>query len=156
MELKPSDTTHFEQEFIEIENEKVPVSELKTYEGKLLDENNSHVSGAIIEGIFIGTVYSEKDGVYHIESAKRYDIKNGHTIIYHEDDVKSDEEIKRAKRSLNNVDEEDNEVQGVGCGSHRRSVREYMENEQNHLSEELRKKRVIYFSNTGFFLKSDI
>ena len=142
MELYPSETSHFEEDFVEIDNEMFPVSELKTYEGKLLDEDNSQVTGAIIDGIFIGKVTSQKDGVYYIESAKRYDnIKNSHSIIYHENDVNSDEEIKRAKRELN--DKENVEEDGIGCGSHKRSVREYMEKEQKYLSEELRKKKVF-------------
>jgi hypothetical protein len=143
MELYPSEASHFENDFIEIDNENVPVSDLKMYEGKLVDERESYVKGAIIDGIFIGEVNSKKDGIFHIESAKRYDINsNAHSIIYHEDDVNSSEEIKRAKRDMSDSEIEEDE-EGVGCGSHKQSVRESLAEQQKRFTEEIRKKKVI-------------
>jgi hypothetical protein len=147
MELYPTEVTHFEHDFIEFEDEKIPVSDLKYYEGTLVDEKDSYVKGAIIDGIFIGEVNSKKDGIYYIESAKRYEnIKNAHSIIYHESDVNSNEEIKRAKRDMSknaSDEEEEEEEEGVGCGSHKRSVRELLEKRQKDFTEEIDKTKVI-------------
>ena len=145
MELYPSEVSHFETDFIEVDDEKVPVSDLKAYEGKLIDEVESYVKGAMIDGIFIGEVSSQKDGVYYIESAKRYsNIDNAHSIIYHEDDINSSDEIKRAKRDISGSKVEEEE-DGIGCGSHKRSVRELLEEQQKRFTEEAHKNRVIDF-----------
>ena len=143
MVLHPSEESHFDEEFIELEDTKVPVSDLKVYRGKLVDEPDSEVSGAFIEGIFIGQVNSPKDGVYYIESAKRYENMNdAHAIIFHESDINSDEEIKRAKRDLTDFEAETGEVDdGIGCGLHKKSVRDILAKQQSVFTEAHRKKR---------------
>jgi hypothetical protein len=144
MELYPAEVSHFEHDFIEFEDEKVPVSDLKYYEGTLVDEKDSHVKGAIIDGIFIGEVNSKRDGVYYIESAKRHEnVKEAHSIIYHESDINSNEEIKRARRDMSSYTSDEEEEEGVGCGSHKRSVRELLEKRQKVFTEEIEKTKVI-------------
>ena len=105
MELYPAEVTHFEHDFIEFEDEKVPVSDLKYYEGTLVDERDSHVKGAIIDGIFIGEVNSKKDGIYYIESAKRHEnIKDAQTnSLYTINDALSNGLLDKSTFSYQNL-----------------------------------------------------
>jgi hypothetical protein len=89
----------FEHEFLELDNKIYPTSEHIFYNGKLVDEPNSKVSGSIIEGVFYGTIKTE-NGNYHIESSKRYKGEfKSHSIIYHEDDVLLNNKIKKRDTS---------------------------------------------------------
>lgn len=150
MELVPADLTHFLNEFIEIGDKKVPVNQLQMYEGKLADDSNSKVTGCIMDGIFVGEIKTGNDGIYYVESAKKYDgIEDAHSIVYHDDDIKSSEEVKKAKLSLlkikntNNLQNSDENLDGeIGCGSSNQETRNKLREHQEMASEEHRKKRV--------------
>lgn len=107
-------------EFIEVDDRKIPASSFLTYEGVLLDEpHDSHVSGAIIEGSFVGTIRSKRSGVWHVEPAVRFDQSLGHarSIVYNENDVETDSDVARKKRDV-----DDNEA-GISCAASKGSVR---------------------------------
>jgi hypothetical protein len=96
--LEPTETNNFASEFVELHHDlnvkHIPTSNLKLYKGELADEpGKSSVRGTIIDGVFIGTIFSSKDGQYFIESSKKYDDlahnNQVHSIIYHENDVES-------------------------------------------------------------------
>ncbi len=137
----------------ELNNGKLSLSDFTIYEGILEDEpKTSKVSGTIIEGIFVGTIEC-KAGKYYIESSKRYgndDLKEARTVIYHEDDINSDEEIKRAKRDLSKslkVDDKvsDDDLNGdVGCGATHKKARDLLKQEQDKVTfEHLKKKKRV-------------
>ncbi len=134
----------------ELTNGKLSLSDFTIYEGILEDEpNTSKVSGTIIEGIFVGTIDC-KTGKYYIESSKRYgndDLDAARAIIYHEDDINSDEEVKRAKRDLSKsfkVDDQvsDDDLNGdIGCGATHKKARDLLKQEQDRATIEHFKKK---------------
>ena len=94
MKLSPARSL-FEHDYIEIENQKFSTKEFYFYEGKLVDEPNSKVSGSIIDGVFYGTIKTT-DGIFQIESSKRYNQTfTSHSIIYHEKDLLLHEYLKK-------------------------------------------------------------
>ena len=91
IKLSPSNSIN-DESYVEIDKELFPVDHFTFYSGELINEPNSRVTGSIIDGVFYGTVETE-NGTYQIESSKRYDGKfSSHSIIYHENDVKSNNE----------------------------------------------------------------
>jgi len=100
---------------------------------------SSHVSGTIIDGIFYGTIYSDKLGKFHIESAKRYNrtMNDAHSIIYHENDIDLDGHHKlRAKRSNSNSSFDHSYL---SCGSSKEQIKKTLQTEQTKLFEERRR-----------------
>ena len=102
------------------------------YEGKLLDDQNSKVSGSIIDGVFYGTIKTE-NGKYHVESSKRYKWEfKSHSIIYHEDDILMNNTMKKRDLSYKNP---------VGCGTEK--VMEWMKKVQKEAYDQNIKSTVI-------------
>ncbi len=108
------------------------------YEGTLLDEPfTSHVSGTIINGCFYGTIESDTEGKYFIESSRKYNhtLQDAHSIIYHEDDIdlstieKLKKQNNKHKRSVDSYDSDDY----LSCGASKKSVEEEMQAEQTRL-----------------------
>lgn len=110
----------FEKDYIEIDLQKVPITDFQLYEGYLADEpSDSYVTGTIIGGIFTGTIKSKKDGIYYIEPGRKYNENEYDSIVFHEDDV---EHKPKIKRSVNK--------QEIGCGISNDKVREALLKEQ--------------------------
>lgn len=104
-------------EFVEVDERKIPMANFLEYEGILLDEpNDSKVSGAIIDGSFVGTIRSKRSGLYHVEPAVRFDKSLGHSksVVYHENDVEIDPEVVRKKR--------DTTDSGLTCAAAKESI----------------------------------
>ncbi|XP_043272296.1 disintegrin and metalloproteinase domain-containing protein 10 isoform X2 [Venturia canescens] len=62
------------------------------YEGHLIGEPNSHVSGSVSDGVFHGKIVSPRDGAYFVERSHYYPAvhsqnESHHSVIYHENDV---------------------------------------------------------------------
>ena len=111
-----------------------------------MDEpDSSHVSGSVIDGVFYGTIKSEKHGKFFIESSKRYNhTLDAHSIIYHENDIVLNKtDIKeRAKRGVNAKGDEkaaDSSSDGLGCGSTTDKIKNWMKQEQEALYKERQK-----------------
>jgi hypothetical protein len=104
LKLSPTESL-FKHDFIEVDNKKYPTNRFIFYKGKLNNEEDSHASGSIIDGVFYGTI-NTKDGKYHIESSKRQNDSSikSKSIIYHENDVKliHDKLLKRDLSSHKN------------------------------------------------------
>lgn len=99
--MSPSKTL-FNHESIEIDNENYPIDEFWFYSGELIDEPNSKVTGSIIDGVFFGIIETE-NGIYQVESSKRYDGKfASHSIIYHENDIMVNSTHKKRDTSDSN------------------------------------------------------
>ena len=138
----------------ELSNGKLSLSDFTIYEGVLEDEpDTSKVSGTIIEGVFVGTIEC-KSGKYYIESSKRYgndDLSEARAVIYHEDDINSDDDIIRAKRDLSksfkqvNDQVSDDDLNGnVGCGATHKRTRDLLKQEQHKATiENLKKKKRV-------------
>ncbi|PIK57918.1 ADAM10 metallopeptidase [Apostichopus japonicus] len=64
------------------------------YTGKLADDPESHIHGAIIDGRFSGTIYTDGKEEYHVENSRHhFDEKpDFHSIIYKSSDVDFDED----------------------------------------------------------------
>jgi hypothetical protein len=137
---------------VEIENKKLNINNLVNfYDGIILNEpiGSSHVSGTIIDGIFYGTIYSEKLGKFYVESSKRYNrTMNAHSIIYHENDIDLNVNNKlRKKRSSsnnnnnnnNNMNETNENESYLSCGSSKKEIHKILTNEQKKLYEERRR-----------------
>lgn len=140
MKLKPVKSDVFKKDYFIVDSQQIPFSDFQLYDGYLADEpKDSLVSGTIIDGIFTGTVTSKKDGIYHIEPAKKYE-KNSdaHSIVFHETDI--DLNPKKKRSALNNDQENLND--GIGCGSSNRNVREALAEEQRKITEENKIKSV--------------
>lgn len=123
---------------IELENQKVDINKLVNfYEGVLIDEpNNSQVSGTIIDGIFYGTIQSDKYGKFFVESSKRYNSSmNAHSIIYHENDIDLNANKQRKKRSQSEDDD-------LSCGAAKDHIKTKLASEQNRLFDERRRVEV--------------
>lgn len=89
IKLSPSKSL-YDKNAIELDNQQVPANQFTFYNGQLIDEPNSRVTGSVIDGVFYGTIETE-NGIYQIESSKRYDGEfASHSIIYHENDIKPD------------------------------------------------------------------
>ena len=128
----------FENKRVELGGDRLQVNNVfSLYEGVLVDEPaTSRVSGTIIDGVFYGTIESDADGKYFIESARRYNqTLDAHSIMYHEDDINLDAEHHVKKRSLNADDH-------LSCGSSKTNVKEWLRDEQKKLYEEKRKLNV--------------
>lgn len=155
LNLVPSETKIFENDFVEVNNEKVSIADFKMYEGFLLDEpETSHISGSIINGAFVGRITSEKDGTYFIEPAKRYDgIHEASSIVYHENDVNSNEQVVQARKARSDKNTVDDESLGgdIGCGSTNKNIRDQLAKEQAKITNEKRKKRVRKFKRFSEF-----
>lgn len=58
------------------------------FEGRVLGEPDSHVFGAVRDGVFDGQIKTENDGIYYVERVQKYfpDLSNEtfHSVIYHE------------------------------------------------------------------------
>jgi hypothetical protein len=150
LELVPTELTHFLNEFIEIGDKKVSVNQLQLYEGKLANDLNSRVIGCIMDGVFVGEIKTGNDGVYYVESARKYDgVDDAHAIVYHDDDINSSEEVKKAKLSLlkskdaNGFKKSNDDLDGeIGCGSSNQETRDKLRDHQEMASKEHRNKRV--------------
>lgn len=131
--LHPSIKNSFDNHKIELPTKKQHVNKLVDfYEGILLDEPfNSHVSGTIIDGIFYGTIESDRHGKYYVESARRYNhTLDAHSIIYHENDINLDATHGKTKRSVNN------DENYLKCGASKKDVEGWLKEEQKKLYDE--------------------
>ncbi|CAF0878218.1 unnamed protein product [Brachionus calyciflorus] len=140
IKIEPIESPIFQNDHVEIGSDRLDISDFQMYEGFLVDEpTTSHVSGTIIDGSFIGTIKSKKDGTYHIEPAKRYEeTSNSNSIIYHETDVISN---PRQKRSTN--ENSDGFDENLGCGLKNLNVKEALAKEQKKISEANRNKVIV-------------
>jgi hypothetical protein len=112
------------------------LSKYTIYEGILLDEpSNSKVHGAIIDGLFVGSIHSEKSGTYHVEPAVRYDSSLGHskTIVYHERDVETD--LNKLKEKKAKID------RGLSCASAKSDVSERIEQTQRNAKRDINENK---------------
>ncbi|XP_048748710.2 disintegrin and metalloproteinase domain-containing protein 10-like isoform X3 [Ostrea edulis] len=85
LDLKPS-TSVFTENFRSTHNNGTedPVDLSILYEGSVVGEPGSHVHGAVILGIFRGTIRIPGDTLYHIEPAYRfYGLKEAQKLSYH-------------------------------------------------------------------------
>jgi len=96
--------------------------DLTLYEGHLVDEpNDSHVSGTILDGTFIGSIRSKAHGNYYVEPTQRFEnSSDSHAIIYHEEDI----QIKK----------------NVGCGLSFDHVQEALTKQQTNFVQTKEKK----------------
>lgn len=129
LKLHPTDKHHLLNKHIEVHTETrrlVKTPDDIHYEGYLVDEpQTSFVKGSIIGGLFSGIIESEVSGTYQVEPSARYNASAAsHSIIYHADDIKSNEEIKASGLYAGK------ESSGVGCGSHSEQVHEQMAKNQ--------------------------
>ena len=83
LKLLPTESL-FKHDYIEVDNKKHPTNKFIFYKGKLNNDQDSHVSGSIIDGVFYGTIKTA-EGKYHVESSKRQNDSSikSHSIIYH-------------------------------------------------------------------------
>jgi hypothetical protein len=142
LKLAPAEKHSYHNQLVEIngETDQINVNNyLNFYEGVLLDEpNDSHVSGSIIDGIFYGTIKSQKHGKFFVESSKRYNHTLGsHSIIYHENDVDFNRTRHKIKRSVfdENKYNHDHDEE-MSCASSRKSIKDWMKKEQDALYRE--------------------
>ena len=100
LKLLPTKSKLFEKEYIEVDTRKHSINDNLFYDGGLVDEPNSRVTGSIIDGVFYGTIKTENGGTYHIESSRRYNGSfTSHSIIYHEDDLMLNNTLKKRDTS---------------------------------------------------------
>ena len=155
LKLKPTQQSHFKEDFVEVDLNKTNIKpELIVYEGYLLDEpDSSSITGYIINGLFIGTINTAK-GKYFVEPSLRYNsTANFNSIVYHETDLNSNEEVKAAKKRLNqlrkntslfNADEDAANV-GISCGSVKASVKQKLDEIQKKAVSNIPKQNVNKF-----------
>ena len=140
IKLRPKADNFFDHDYIEVlEDDKVklvPTSDLVLYEGEVtnMPKDSSHVIGTIIDGVFSGTIDLKNEGKYFVETVARYipadqlDKFDGHSIIYHEEDVNTHEEVKKNKLKSDNENKETETVKlsHGSCGSAKKHVQAQM------------------------------
>ncbi len=108
------------------------------YKGKLVNEAGSEIRGTILDGAFIGTIKTASQGVFHVESSRRYAQnvdQNSDAIIYNEDDVIAHDEVHMDKRDVSKKSNSgDRTSNHVGCGLSRRSIREVLMDQQKKIT----------------------
>jgi len=133
MRLEPAVETHFKHEFVEIGDKKVPLSDFEQqfYQGYLLDDPESRITGSIIDGVFYGTIETGDGSKFFIESARKFnESHNAHSIIYNEKHVSYNLNETAKNRRIRDAE---SGAEAVGCGAE--SVHEWMQTLQKEAYE---------------------
>lgn len=127
--MRPVKSKYFQKDSVEIGSKEEPITSFQLYEGFLADEpEKSHVTGTIINGIFTGTINSQKDGIFYIEPGRKYFENVYDSIVFHETDIESKPRNKRSTSDSN-----------LGCGMSKDKVEEALLKEQRKFGKQVRK-----------------
>ena len=148
----------FARSLIELRSDE-PMRDLDTfvqfYDGFVADEPaSSRATGAIIDGVFYGTLRTADGHKYFFESARKFNHTLGaHSIVYRESDLNLNKtrlgkfkraiDARRQKQQQQQHQVSTDETEGeLGCASAKKEVREWMQKEQEKMFNERVKDQV--------------
>ena len=126
---------------VEVNDEKIQPGNFLMYEGVLVDEPfDSKISGTIIDGSFVGSIWSKRSGEYFVEPGVRFDQSlTSKSIFYHESDV----EVESEQALLKKKKSSELENNRLSCGSKNEYVENLPEKKKQLNNERKRRQTVV-------------